>query len=79
MGNREPKIVSETEDFRIYERETFHRPDGTMVVMHKCEEIVAGRWEPFYSIVLIRNADGSIRFSRLGRTFKAIDTKPTDN
>ncbi len=79
MGIREPKIVSETEDFRVYGNETFHRLDGTTVVIRKCEELIAGRWEPFYSIVLIRNADGSIRFSRLGRTFKAIDTKPTDN
>ncbi len=79
MENRERRIVSGTEDFRTYGNETFHRPDGTTVVMRKCEELVAGRWEPFYSIVLIRNDDGSIRFSRLGQTFKAIDTKPSNN
>jgi hypothetical protein len=42
------KIEIETADFRTYKPETFTEKDGTMVTMRLCEELVAGRWEPFY-------------------------------
>ena len=40
------KIV--TDDFRIYEPETFVDENGLWIVMRKCEELINGRWEPFY-------------------------------
>jgi hypothetical protein len=37
-------------DFRTYPPETFDDNGGT-ITMKLCEELVDGRWEPFYSIV----------------------------
>ncbi len=64
---QEPKLESETEDFRIYEKEIIYELDGRIVVMHKCEELVGGRWESFYAMDLIVEADGSAKYCRLGQ------------
>ena len=37
--------------FRTYEPETVREANGSVVVMQLCEELVGGRWEPFYSII----------------------------
>lgn len=37
--------------FRTYEPITTMREDGTMVTMQLCEDLVEGRWEPFYSVI----------------------------
>ena len=81
QGQKKPRIVSETEDFRVYEDEWLHEADGCIVVVRKCEEFVreSGRWEPFYSTVLILNPDGSVKFSRLGLVSKTIDTTASNN
>ena len=47
---KRPRIKSATEDFRTYEPETFTDRDGSIVVMKRCEELVDGRWEPFYVV-----------------------------
>ncbi len=75
---RRPRIVSETEDFRIYEKETVCEADGRTVVMHLCEELVEGRWEPFYATDLVVNPDESIKYSRLGRKAATIDNTPSN-
>ncbi len=76
---KQPGIASETEDFRQYEQEVIHERDGRTVVMHLCEELIEGRWEPFHAIDLVINADGSIKYSRLGQKTAAIDTTPNNN
>lgn len=40
----------QTPDFRTYEPEIRKNAKGEMVSMTLCEELVEGRWEPFYSI-----------------------------
>ena len=45
---KKPRIRTETEDFRTYEPETFTDKDGSVVTLRMCEELVDGRWEPFY-------------------------------
>ena len=78
MRKQTPRIETETADFRTYEKETIHERDGRTVVMHLCEELVGDRWEPFYAIDRIVNADGSIGFMR-GLRIAAIDATPSNN
>ena len=80
MRKQAHKIETHTADFRTYEKETIHERDGRIVVMHLCEEFVeeSGRWEPFYAIDRIVNADGSIRFMR-GLGVAKIDATPSNN
>jgi hypothetical protein len=47
---KKPRIRTETEDFRTYEPETFTNKDGCVITLRMCEELVDGRWEPFYVI-----------------------------
>jgi hypothetical protein len=47
---KKPRIRTETEDFRTYEPETLTSKDGSIVSLRLCEELVDGRWEPFYAI-----------------------------
>jgi hypothetical protein len=47
---KKPRIRTETEDFRTYEPETYTDKDGSVVTLRMCEELVDGRWEPFYVI-----------------------------
>jgi hypothetical protein len=44
------QLKSATQDFRTYEPEIVIDEDGSTVIMRKCEELVDGRWEPFYAI-----------------------------
>ena len=44
-----PKLRTETADFRTYEPITARDRFGREIEMTLCEELVAGRWEPFYS------------------------------
>ncbi len=44
------RILIETKDFRIYEPETFVDNAGHLISLRLCEELVEGRWEPFYAI-----------------------------
>jgi hypothetical protein len=47
---KKPRIRTETDDFRTYEPEMFTGEDGSVVTLRLCEELVDGRWEPFYAI-----------------------------
>jgi hypothetical protein len=46
---RKPRLIKQTADLRIYETENLKGKDGRIVRMHLCEELVEGRWEPFYA------------------------------
>lgn len=78
---KRPSIVHFTPDFRIYEKETIRERNGRTVVMHLCEELVEGRWEPFYSIDSIVEPDGRTwaRAIRAGEPVLEPITKQTRN
>lgn len=42
--------IYESDDFRIVSRETAKNAQGETVIMTLCEDLVEGRWEPFYSV-----------------------------
>jgi hypothetical protein len=44
-----PKLRINQKDFRVYEPETVTNAQGKKIQMTLCEELVNGRWEPFYS------------------------------
>jgi hypothetical protein len=44
-----PQLLTESPDFRTYEPEVVTGPTGEAVTLQLCEELVDGRWEPFYS------------------------------
>lgn len=50
------KSQTETADFRTYKPETVKDRHGNLVRMTLCEELVGGRWEPFYSVGIIKRA-----------------------
>lgn len=49
----EQRIVKETVDFRMYEPE-WVQGAHSMVLLQLCEELVEGRWEPFYATLAAR-------------------------
>lgn len=53
-SSRQP--VTETADFRTYAPEILDEGDGRVTVTRLCEDLVGGRWEPFYSYVSPREA-----------------------
>ena len=50
MNQEEKTPRYSTPDFRIYPVELVRDRHGRKVWMTLCEELVGGRWEPFYSI-----------------------------
>jgi len=44
------KLIINQPDFRAYETQTFKDGLGQKIKMRFCEELVHGRWEPFWSI-----------------------------
>lgn len=43
------KLRISQKDFRVYEPETVTNAQGKKIQICLCEELVNGRWEPFYS------------------------------
>jgi hypothetical protein len=45
-----PQLLTESPDFRTYQPEVVTGPTGEDITLQLCEELVDGRWEPFYSL-----------------------------
>lgn len=52
--DRQP--VTATADFRTYAPEILDDGDGRVRVVRLCEDLVGGRWEPFYSYLPLNEA-----------------------
>ena len=49
-AQRRPALVLGEPDFRMYAAEVVQGAKGELVRMQLCEELVEGRWEPFYAM-----------------------------